>query len=104
MSMAQRYAGFLGRVAKGAATQTKAEAIRQAAKKILDMEREQPEYFMAGVLCALDVVYLHDADPCSTLAVEIVDACGHDLVAFAKKDEYHNLDKLRQTDRAAARL
>lgn len=40
MSMAQRYAGYLEREAHQAATPVKAEAMRQAANKLRELERE----------------------------------------------------------------
>lgn len=40
MSMAQRYAGYLEREAHTAATHVKAEAMRQAANKMRELERE----------------------------------------------------------------
>lgn len=43
MSMAQRYAGYLEREAHKAETPVKAEAMRQAAKKLLDLERDNAQ-------------------------------------------------------------
>ena len=43
MSMAQRYAGFLEREAINATTPVKAEAIRQAANKLLELDRENKQ-------------------------------------------------------------
>lgn len=40
MSIAQRYAGFLQRESHSAATPVKGEAIRQAANKMLELEKE----------------------------------------------------------------
>lgn len=40
MSIAQRYAGFLQRESRSAATPTKGEAIRQAANKMLELDQE----------------------------------------------------------------
>ncbi|WP_288094428.1 hypothetical protein [Thiomonas sp.] len=40
MSMAQRYAGYLDREANRATTPVKAEAMRQAANKLRELERE----------------------------------------------------------------
>lgn len=40
MSMAQRYAGYLEREAHQAATPVKAEAMRQVANKLRELERE----------------------------------------------------------------
>lgn len=40
MSIAQRFAGFLTREAVSAATEIKAEALRQAASKLLEVDQE----------------------------------------------------------------
>lgn len=40
MSIAQRYAGFLQRESHNASTPVKGEAIRQAANKLLELDRE----------------------------------------------------------------
>jgi hypothetical protein len=40
MSIAQRYAGFLERESHNAATPTKGAAMRQSAKKLIELDRE----------------------------------------------------------------
>jgi hypothetical protein len=58
--------------------------------------------FYAGLLAALDVIYLHDADPRATLAVSLVATTrAAELLSFAERDEYGNLSKLRLTVGAA---
>ena len=66
----------------------------------VDLEKARSfseDSFHAGTLAALDVVYLHDQEVVASEIVNATDAKA--LLRHAKREEYMNLAKLRQTIR-----
>jgi len=57
-------------------------------------KNKSDDTYSSAVLSCLDLVFMHNGAS-SKLAEEIVRSTGKDkLIDFAKRDDYHNLDKL----------